>query len=150
MWPNHAKVIKSTAPKVALMKGIHLDRQRGLWWCDILTNENNIWQLLQKLLGIKFEWKKIQNMTYLFFRFKIYIIDCVKSVRIRSYSGTHFSRIFSHSDWVKYKSVEIINLVESLFKVRMQENVGKMRTRITSNTDTSYGVIWSMLHSEIN
>ena len=26
---------------------------------------------------------------------------CVKSVRIRSYSGPHFSRIFSHSDWIR-------------------------------------------------
>ena len=25
-------------------------------------------------------------------------LHCVKSVRIRSYSGPHFSRIFSHSD----------------------------------------------------
>ena len=27
-WPNHAKVIKATAPKVALMKGTHLNRPR--------------------------------------------------------------------------------------------------------------------------
>ena len=39
---------------------------------------------------------------------------CVKSVRIRSYSGPHSSRIFPHSDWI--------------------------RTRITSNTDTFYAV----------
>ena len=25
---------------------------------------------------------------------------CVKSVRIRNYSGPHFSRIFPHSDWI--------------------------------------------------
>ena len=26
---------------------------------------------------------------------------CVKSVRIRSYSGPHFSRVFPHSDWIR-------------------------------------------------
>ena len=26
---------------------------------------------------------------------------CVKSVRIRSYSGLHFSRIFPHSNWIR-------------------------------------------------
>ena len=26
---------------------------------------------------------------------------CVKRVRIRSYSGPHFSRIFPHSDWIR-------------------------------------------------
>ena len=44
---------------------------------------------------------------------------CVKSVRIRSYSRPHFSHIFPFSDW-------------------MRENAGKMRTRITPNTDTFY------------
>ena len=26
---------------------------------------------------------------------------CIKSVRIRSYSGLHFSHIFPHSDWIQ-------------------------------------------------
>ena len=30
MWPNHAKVIKTTAPKFALMKGTHLNRPHEL------------------------------------------------------------------------------------------------------------------------
>ena len=46
-------------------------------------------------------------------------IHCVESVRIRSYSGLHFSRIFPYS-------------------VRMRENEEKMRTRITPNTDTYF------------
>ena len=29
------------------------------------------------------------------------VFHCVKSVRIRSYSGPHFSRIFPHSDWIR-------------------------------------------------
>ena len=32
---------------------------------------------------------------------KTYHRHCVKSVRIRSYSGPHFSRIFTHSDWIR-------------------------------------------------
>ena len=41
-WPNHAIVIKAAAPKVALMKGAHLDRPRSFWLYDILTNEKCI------------------------------------------------------------------------------------------------------------
>ena len=44
-------------------------------------------------------------------------------VRIRSYSGPHFSCIFPHSDWI------------SPYWVWMQENSWKIRTRITSNTN---------------
>ena len=49
-------------------------------------------------------------------------LHCVKRVRIRSYSGLQFSLIFPYS-------------------VQMQENAGKMRTRITRNTDTLYAVL---------
>ena len=28
-------------------------------------------------------------------------MHCVKRIRIRSYSGPHFSRIFPHSDWIR-------------------------------------------------
>ena len=41
-WVNHAKVIKATAPKVALMKGTNLNRPRDFWLYDILTNEKSI------------------------------------------------------------------------------------------------------------
>ena len=47
------------------------------------------------------------------------VFHCVKSVRIRSYSGPHFSRISPHSEG---------------------KNPGKMGTRITPNTDTFYAV----------
>ena len=46
---------------------------------------------------------------------------CVKGVHIRSYSGPHFSHIFPHS-------------------VRIRENAGKMRTRITPNMFIFYPV----------
>ena len=54
--------------------------------------------------------------------------QCVKTVRIGSYSGPHFSRIFPNPDWI------------SPYSVRMQKNARKMRTRITPNTDTFYAV----------
>ena len=46
---------------------------------------------------------------------------CVKRVRIQSYSGSHFSRIFPYS-------------------VQMLENPGRMRARITPNTDSFHAV----------
>ena len=52
---------------------------------------------------------------------------CVKSIHIWNYSGPYFSRIF-------------------LYSLRMRENAGKMRTRITPNTDTFYAE-WISLFS---
>ena len=52
---------------------------------------------------------------------------CVKSVCIWSYSGPHFSCI--RTEWGKIRSI-------SSYSVRMRENAGKMRTRVTANTDT--------------
>ena len=54
------------------------------------------------------------------------LTQCVKSARIQSYSGPHFSRIFLHSDWIS-------------------PNTGKMLTRITPNTDTFYAlIVWDV------
>ena len=52
-----------------------------------------------------------------------------KRVRNRSYSGPHFSRVFPHSDWIRRDT-----------SIRMRENPGKMRTRITPNTNSFYAV----------
>ena len=52
-------------------------------------------------------------------------VHCVKSVRIRSYSGPHFPAFG-------------LNTEKSL---RIQSKCGKMRTRITPNTDTVYPVL---------
>ena len=41
-WVNHAKVIKATAPKVALIKGTNLNSSREFWLYDTLTNEKSI------------------------------------------------------------------------------------------------------------
>ena len=59
---------------------------------------------------------------------------CVKSVRIRSYSGLHFSRIFPHSDWIQ--RIQCI----SPYSVRMWENVGKIQTEISPNTESFQAV----------
>ena len=52
-------------------------------------------------------------------------IPCVKSVRIRSYSGPHFS-VFG-------------------LNFRIQSECWKMRTRITPNMDTFHAVILSAI-----
>ena len=52
-------------------------------------------------------------------------IHCVKSVRIRSYSGPHFP-VFG-------------------LDIRIQSECWKMRTRITPNTDTFHAVILSAI-----
>ena len=57
---------------------------------------------------------------------------CVKNVCIRSYSGSNFPRIQTEYG-------EILRSI-SLYSVQMQKNAGKMRSRITPNTDTFYTV----------
>ena len=47
-------------------------------------------------------------------------MHCVKSVRTRSYSGPHFSRIFLHSDWIRRDTY---------------------LSRITTNTGTFHAVV---------
>ena len=53
---------------------------------------------------------------------------CVKSVCIRSYSGPHFPAFE-----LKTEGYEV--------SLRIQSESGKMRTRITLNTDTFHAVI---------
>ena len=50
--------------------------------------------------------------------------DCVKSVRIRSYTGPHFPAFGLNTEGYS----------------RIQTECGKMRTRITPNTDTFYAM----------
>ena len=54
-------------------------------------------------------------------------IDCVKSVRIWSYSGPHFSGFGLNTE--RYSA-----------SLRIQSECRKMRTRTTPNTDTFYAV----------
>ena len=74
-WVNRAKLIKATTLKVALMKGTNLNRPRDIWLYDILTNKKSICNFCKKLLDIKFDRKKTQKLMYLFFRFRIYVIN---------------------------------------------------------------------------
>ena len=52
---------------------------------------------------------------------------CVKSVRIRSYYGSHFPALGLNTE--KYS-----------VSLRIQSECGKMRSRLTPNTDTFYAV----------
>ena len=65
-------------------------------------------------------------------------VHCVKRVHIQSYHDPHFSHIFPHSDRTRSDTEEIRSI--SSYSVRMQENAGKMRTRITPNTDSFYAM----------
>ena len=71
-WPNHTNVIKDAAPKVTLVE----DTNHATWFFIIWYSDK--WKehmlLLQKLSDIKFDRKKTQKI-FLFFRFKIYIIN---------------------------------------------------------------------------
>ena len=57
-------------------------------------------------------------------------IHCVKSVRIRSYSGPHFPAFG-------------LNTERYFVSVRIQSGCGKIRTRITPNTNNFYAVIYT-------
>ena len=71
----------------------------------------------------------------IFQSFHLLTITCVKRVRIRSYSGPHFSRIFQRIR-TEYEEIRSI----SPYSVQMWENPGKMRTIITPKTDSFYAV----------
>ena len=64
-----------------------------------------------------------------------HMCHCVKSVRIRSYSGPHFSLSRIRTEYGETLRI-------SPNSVRMRENAGKMGTRITPNTDTFYAVCY--------
>ena len=68
----------------------------------------------------------------IFYVSQLSIMDRVKRVRIRSYSGPYFSRIFLHSD------------------IPHRENAGKMGTRITTNTDSFNAVMEGSITNPTN
>ena len=75
-WVDHAKVIKATAPKVALRKGtnLNLNRSRDFWLYDILKNEKSICNFYKSCQTSNLI-EKTQKIINLFFRFKIYMIN---------------------------------------------------------------------------
>ena len=70
------------------------------------------WQPIHfALSGISFLWLRIISGQ------KIHLYwHNVKSVRIRSYSGPHFSCVFTHSDWIRVS-------------LRIQSKCGKMQKK---------------------
>ena len=73
-WPNHAKVIKATAPKVVLMKGTYLNRPCDFWLYGILTDEKSICYFYKNCYWSNLIAKK-HKLIHLFFRFNIYMIN---------------------------------------------------------------------------
>ena len=62
---------------------------------------------------------------------------CVKSIRIRSYSGQQFPAFR-------------LNMERYSISLRIQSECGKMRIRITPNTDTFYAVLFHDFHMNRN
>ena len=87
------------------------------------SHSQNIWDWLYFSWEIGHYWKSLH---------------CIKGVRIRSYSGPHFSHIFPHSDWirgdVRYLSVFGPNA----------EKCGKSADQNNSESDTFYAVLTSV------
>ena len=54
--------------------------------------------------------------------FYSYILHCVKRVRIRSYSGPHFYRIFPHSDCIRRDTPYSVRMRENAVKIADQNN----------------------------
>ena len=73
------------------------------------------------ILVFKSTEPRAQNFVQLF-------LHCVKNVRIRSYSGTYFPTFG-------------LNMERYEVSLRIQSECGKIRNRITANTDTFYAVL---------
>ena len=73
-------------------------------------------------------YNKIKTLLSLLFYIKVKKVHCVKSVRIRSYSGPHFLAFGLNTE--RYEA-----------SLRIQSECRKMRTRITPNTDTFRAVL---------
>ena len=79
----------------------------------------------------------ISSLNY--FVISIIMIHCVKNVRIRSYSGPHFFAFGLNTE--RYSaSLPHFPAFGLNTEVRMRENAGKMRTRITPNANIFYAV----------
>ena len=81
---------------------------------------------------IKTFHKLLQNFLVMFPKHKE---NCVKRVRVQSYSGPYFSRIFPHSDWIR-RDTEYLSVCSP--------NVGKSAKNADQN-NSKYGLF---LHRE--
>ena len=94
----------------------------GCWsltlsWRRSLSNRNQSINLLSKSMNwLLYDRDLYQERV----KKKMNVLHCVKSVRIRSYSGPYFPA----------------------FGLNIQSECGKIRTRIIPNTDTLYAVLW--------
>ena len=71
---------------------------------------------------------ELKNWTLIFFFFNYYLsLHCVKSVRIRIYSGPYFPAL-----WLSTEGCCV--------SLRIQSKCGNIRTRVTPTTDTFYAV----------
>ena len=83
-------------------------------------HKNNTDKIILAHLNINFIWNKSDELRYMI---KGNTDHCVKSVRIRSYSGPHFPAFGLNTDGYGVS-------------FRIQSECGKMWTRITPNTNT--------------
>ena len=63
-WVIHAKVIKVTAPEVALMKCTHLNRPRDFLLYDILANEKSTWNFYKSCQTSNLTEKSTENKIF--------------------------------------------------------------------------------------
>ena len=108
---------------------------KGLWrkksiFC-VFGTKRFLWHLLLVSEGKSMK-ERYEELIWIW---DFHFLHCVKNLPIRSYSGPYFSCIFLHSGGIR-RDTSI-----SPYSVRMWENVGKMQTRITPNTDAFYAVL---------
>ena len=72
--------------------------KKNLPWNFIVCIKVGIAECLPKISGLYCRCLFLSKWKVLFFQRTQH---CVKSVRIRSYSGPHFPPIFPHSDWIR-------------------------------------------------
>ena len=87
--------------------------------------------ILQPIIDVWQGPKYVSGVFLIIFIFWNEALHCVKGVRIRSYSGPYFPAFG-------------LNTERYSISLRIQSECGKMRTRITPNTDTFYAVLFSL------
>ena len=116
------------------MKQIDFLEDNPIFGNQILCTYYRVWSKAKRLHSLK----RIKNFHYSGSIVKIKInensLHCVKSVRIRSYSGPHFSHIFPHLDWIR-RGASYLSV--------LSPNSGKRR----KNTDQNNSKYWHFLCS---
>ena len=92
-----------------------------------MTMSSSHSKLLHKTMGLKVKIVGKIEMNVRRKKYKYPRKHCMKSVRVRSYSGPHFPAFG-------------LNTESDSVSLRIQSECGKIRNRITPNTDTFYVV----------